>query len=103
ICELRDSVSARKADWPRIVEIAWPIWAVSHGALRSVHQYMSEFLVSLRLVLAWYARPFVLLQSVGGTADSLGNAVEIIGVEHCCSGIGYCYSEITVVVQFLDC
>jgi hypothetical protein len=55
------------------------------------------------LVLAWYARPFVLLQSVGGTADSLGNAVEIIGVEHCCSGIGYCYSEITVVVQFLNC
>ncbi len=40
----------------------------------------------------------MLLQSVGGTADSLGDAVEGIGVEHCCSDVvGHCFSEITVV------
>jgi hypothetical protein len=83
ICELRDSVSARKAEWPRIVELAWSIWAVNHGALRSVHQYTNEFLTNHRMLLAWYAMSFAVLQSVGGTADSLGNAVEIIGVEHC--------------------
>jgi hypothetical protein len=40
-----------KADWPRIVEIALPIWAVNHGALRSVHQYTNVFQANHRMLL----------------------------------------------------
>jgi hypothetical protein len=41
-------------DYPQIVKIPSPIWAINQRNLRYVNQHLKEFLVNLRMALAWF-------------------------------------------------
>jgi len=55
-------------DYPQIVEIPSPIWAINPRNSRYINQHLKKILVNLRMALAWFFRSFERSRSEAGNS-----------------------------------